>query len=206
MSRLPVLLALLLCPAPAVSEEDYAAADAAVRARDVLERHCLGCHGDKPSRSTVKVLDHKGLTAPKGRNRPIPYFSPTPDGVSLALELIEQGSMPPGSLPKVPKEDVDFLKNWVATGSASYPERFDEELAYQTILADIEKPDRNRQTARYLSLHHIAAAAPAHLTTTRSEFLAGLKGILQEGATHHRVDATGTIFRIDLENAGWHHE
>jgi hypothetical protein len=206
MSRLPVLLALLLGPAAAVGQEDFAAADAAVQARAVLERHCFGCHGDTPNRSPVKVLDHKDLTAPRGPGRPIPFFGRKPADLSLALDLIREGSMPPGSLSKVPEADVKLLENWVATGAGLYPERFDEEFAYKAILADVERlPARDRATARYLSLHHIAAAAPADLAAARSEFLAGIKGLFQDGATGYRVDETATIFRIDLVKAGWHH-
>src|SRR5690349_19109017 len=106
MSRRPALLALLLGPALAAGQDPYAARDLAVRARDVLERHCLTCHGDKPSRSAVKVLDHKAMTAPAGADRPVPFFSGKPADASLALDLIREGSMPPGSLPKVKDEDV----------------------------------------------------------------------------------------------------
>ena len=166
MSRGPVLIALVLVPALAVAQDEYAAADAAVAARSVLEKHCLNCHGDKPIRTTVKVLDHKGLTAPKGPDRPIPFFSLMKSEVSLAIELIEEGSMPPGSLPKVPKPEIDILKDWVATDPASTG-KFDEEFAYKAILADIEKRSSTRTSRTPGTCPYITSPPPARPNSAR---------------------------------------
>jgi mono/diheme cytochrome c family protein len=201
MSR-PVLVALLLCPTLAIGQ-DHTTADLAVRARAVLETHCLGCHGDKPIRSTVKILDSGAMTAAAGPDRPIAFFGKTPADASLALDLIKEGSMPPGSLSKVPDADVAILEKWVASGAANYPKTFDDEFAHTKILEDVKSLKAFGPSARYLSLHHVAATAPAELETARREFQEALKNLVKRDAAISWVDETDTICRIDLVQSGW---
>jgi mono/diheme cytochrome c family protein len=196
MSR-PVLLAVLLTPVLAAGQE-HAPADLAVRARAVLAKHCLTCHGDQPGRSSVKVLDHAAMT---GRDRPIPFFGRE---AALALDLIKEGSMPPGSLPKVPAADISILEDWLKNGSARYPGQFNDEFVHRAILGDVGNlGPQETADARYLSLHHVAATAPDDLGTARREFLAALKGVMKPDAPILWVDATATICRIDLAKSGW---
>jgi mono/diheme cytochrome c family protein len=202
MSR-PVLLAVLLIPALAVGQ-DYSGADLAVQARAVLDKHCSSCHGDRPGRSPVKVLDHTALTSPAGPDRPIPFFSKKLADASLALDLIREGSMPPGGLAKVPDADIAILQKWVDKGSKKFPVRFDDEFVHTTILEDVEKMGAQQAPdARYLTLHHVAATSPAELGTARDEFLTALKSLIKKNAPFDWVDDTATICRIDIGKTGW---
>ena len=201
MSR-SVLLTFFLCPLLAAGQ-DHTPADLAVQARAVLEKHCIDCHGPKPSRSTLKILDHTGLTAPA---RPVPVFSGNPKDASLALDLIKEGSMPPGALEKVPAGDIAILEKWLASGAVKYPVQFDDEFAHRTILDDIGRLGDDLEKiaqVRYLSLFHVAARDPGDLGVARREFLAGLKNLIHRDATILWVDPTATICRIDVKNAGW---
>ena len=62
---------------------------------------------------------------------------------------------------------------------------------------------------RYLTLHHLASdkSPITDLIKSRTEFLAALKTITKAGSpAPQAVDATQTVFRIDLHNAGWNHK
>ncbi|HVK12221.1 MAG TPA: serine/threonine-protein kinase [Gemmataceae bacterium] len=79
----------------------------------------------------------------------------------------------------------------------------EEETVYRTILDDVQTlPARDLLHARYLSLRHLRLS-PVELAGLRTEFLSKLGSLLQAGAPIHPVDPEGTVFRIDLEKAGW---
>src|SRR5688500_10478872 len=80
--------------APATAKK----ADLTVKARRILVEHCSACHGEKPSPSTLGVLDHGQLLRSDGI---VPFIRPGDPKASQALALIEEGSMPPGRLAKV---------------------------------------------------------------------------------------------------------
>jgi hypothetical protein len=121
------------------------------------------------------------------------------------LELIEEGSMPPGRHAKVPADEIELLREWVASGAAAYPVRFDDAFAHEAILADVKKSDADDvRFFRYLSIHHLADAPTGDLTKARPDFLTALRSVLKPGAVPPQpINPTATIFRIDLRDAGW---
>jgi hypothetical protein len=124
------------------------------------------------------------------------------------LELIEDGSMPPGAHPKVPETDIAVLREWVNAGAPAYPLQFDDEYAHATILADVQKFEpENTAAFRYLSLHHRAAKGDGkELTQARVELLASVTAVGKRGVSSiQAIDPAETVFRFDLHKAGWHH-
>jgi mono/diheme cytochrome c family protein len=191
---------------PAAHADPGEDARLAVRARAILMKHCAACHGGKDSRSTLQVLNHTQMV----RVRHAQFVTPQQPDLSLAIELIEQGSMPPGRYDKLSKEEIKDLRAWIATGAAAYPAKFDDEFAYQAILADVRKIKGNAelQDSRYLSIHHLAdTSSPAELSIRRANFLRDLDEVRIPGAPPPKaVDSTHTIFRIRLKESGWQHE
>jgi hypothetical protein len=193
----------LLLAASTASAQKPSAADLAVQARAILEKHCAECHGGKASRSTLNILDHPQLV----KDRPVQFVrSKEPTG-SQMLELIEEGSMPPGAHAKLSEGEIAILRDWISSGAAGYPVRFDDEFVYSTILADVQKAGPDSAAGfRYLSLHHIAAKSPgAELTKARNEFRDAVESVVKTGGAPVSIDPTETVFRLDLEKAGWHH-
>lgn len=114
--------------------------------------------------------------------------------------------MPPGKHEKLSAGERTVLREWVASGAPAYPQRFDDEFAYSAILADVrERGPEAAARFRYLSLHHVAATRAGELSKVRTEFLAAVTSVVRPGSSPDAVDKTGTIFRLDLESAGWHH-
>lgn len=201
--RCTLIAAMSLVLAAQVQAAERSAAQLTVEARHIFAKYCLDCHGEKSSKSSLKVLDHVQMTQ---ESPVVRFIDPTGISASQALELIEEGSMPPGSRAKVTSDEIATLKAWAAKGAAPYPIQFDDEFAYKTILADVNKTlPAKVPMARYLTLHHLAGD-PNRLAQKRAEFLGntGLPSLLVPGAPEARaLDPTETVFRIDLDKAGW---
>jgi len=195
-------LVLLLVGSTAVAA-DSTAADLAVRARQILVKHCSECHGEKPNPSTLTVVDHAKLLGAKG---PVTLIRPGATSGSQVVELIEEGSMPPGDRAKVSKEDAKILRDWIESGAGQYPIRFDDEFAYRTILEDVKKlPAADIKNTRYLTLHYLAAdGSNADITTARKDFIAGVQSVIKKNAPGPEpLDATQTVFRLDIAQSDW---
>jgi len=199
-------LAFVLGFVPAAVAQKPIAADMTIRSHAILTKHCAGCHGDKRVRSDLKVLDHTQMV----KNRPVAFIQPKNPTASQVLELIEEGSMPPGKCAKVPEQEVAVLRDWVASGAAAYPVRFDDEFAHETILANIKDPTTDPDDVpfyRYLTLHHLAEGPAADLTAVRPKFLEAVRSAFKKGSVGPRpIDPTATVFRIDLRDVGWDHK
>jgi hypothetical protein len=170
----------------------------------VLRRHCSGCHGEKAPRADLRVLDHALLL----NDRKV--ITPRSPGSSELLTLIEVGSMPPGTQPKVPEKDLTVLRDWVLAGAPAFPPDFGELYVLHKVVEDLRGLRRDeRRQARYLSLNHLRGnekAAP-HLAAGR-EALRQLLGYLavpgKKPPSLIPVDEpAGTIFRINLQDLGW---
>ena len=202
--RLAVVAGLVLVQAAQADPADNA--QLAVRARAVLAKHCAECHVGKDSRSTLRILDHTQMVA----DRHARFVIPKQPELSQALELIEQGSMPPGGRARLADDEVNDLRAWVASGAAAYPERFDDEFAHRAILADVRdiKNDAELADSRYLSIHHLAdSLPPAELSARRTDFLSRLNKLrLPDAPAPKPVDSTHTIYQIRLTEYGWHHK
>lgn len=114
---LPALSLSLLMTIPTASRAQGKGMPAQVR--QILEQHCLDCHGKDPRRLKGKL----NLFDPKHVNdsdRKL-VIARKPDASEL-IKVIEDESMPPGKRPKVPKEGRELLRAWVLAGAASYLE------------------------------------------------------------------------------------
>jgi len=196
----PVLVLLVGSTAGA---QPATTAELVFRARQILVKHCAECHGEKPTPSTLGLLDHAQLLA---KTNPVPLVRAREASASQVLDLIEEGSMPPGDRAKVSPADAKILRAWIEDGAKAYPIRFDDEFAYATILADVEKlPAADLKNTRYLTLHHLAAdGSNADLMTARTDFVAGVKSVINRGAPGPvPLDPTHTVFRLDIGKADW---
>src|SRR5262249_54645025 len=142
------------------------------------------------------------------KSRPVAFIQRKDPTASQVLELIEEGSMPPGRHAKVPADEVAVLREWVSSGAAAYPVRFDDVFAHETILANIKDADPDDVPFfRYLTLHHLADGPTGDLTAVRPKFLEAVRSVSRERSVGPRpIDPTATIFRIDLRDIGWDHK
>ncbi|MFO0800055.1 MAG: cytochrome c [Gemmataceae bacterium] len=201
MTLTAVLLLAAAPAAPDLSPRDRG--DLAVRARDILKRHCAACHGDKPRRGDVSVLDHPKLTAPA---YPVPLVNTADPPKSLLLDLVRDGSMPPGGRPRPTKEEVKALADWVAAGAPGYPHTFDDRFAADAAFADwLARGDADKPATRYVSLAHLVrdGAAPPDLKDAEQKLLAALQRASGKDVPLVPADPSATVFRLDLRAAGW---
>jgi mono/diheme cytochrome c family protein len=199
-------LAVVLVVGSTAGAQSATTADLVFRARQILVKHCAECHGEKPAPSTLGVLDHAQLTRAK---EPVSFVRAGDTSASQVIDLIEEGSMPPGDRAKVSPADAKILRAWIESGAKAFPIRFDDEFAYQTILADVKKlPAADLKKMRYLTLHHLAAdGANADFKAVRAEFLAGVKSVIKKDAPGpEALDSAETVFRLDIEKSDWAHK
>lgn len=192
--------ALALCFIVVVAASTYgqnpAREDLALHARVIMRKHCAGCHDG--SRGEFSVADRKGFDRPAR-----PFVIPNQPGQSYLMELIEDGSMPPGNQPRVPTNEVEILKAWIGSGASGYPRVFDDAYALESIRADLAKtPATDRPHQRYVSLAHLVTDETTTLQPRREALGATLKDHSKTGAPVS-VDPAGTVFRLDLRPMGW---
>ena len=91
--------------------------DLAVRARDILHKHCYGCHGLRLKVEGYDVLDWTSLTAPRPNGKR-PYVVPGKPGDSdLWRHLDVVKDMPPEDEPRLADVDLSVIREWIASGT-----------------------------------------------------------------------------------------
>jgi hypothetical protein len=134
---------------------------------------------------------------------------PTSPETSELIDLVQGGSMPPGNCSKVPKKDVELLKEWVRQGAAALPSTHEESYVLWSIVRDLStRTDQQKRSIRYLSLNHVLARE----STSRSlaEQRESLERMLREFVPADKqppqlrsIEKTESVFRVDLQELGW---
>jgi hypothetical protein len=194
---------LLVCLFPlAAARADSAAEKAASEARQVFRRHCVECHGTVNPRAGLSVLDRNSLVEQKK------LVVPGRPSDSELLQLVEAGTMPPGTKPKVSDADRMALRRWVEAGAAPFPREFGEDYVLRTILEDVREQSKDRKalaSTRYFSLNHFLPDAEQDLGPARAAFVRALQDLSpkDEPVRPVAVDPNETVFRVDLRQLGW---
>lgn len=177
--------------------------DLTLQARSILRKYCAECHHSGPNRvGELSVLDRAGL---ERADRPfLNLGSPTQ---SQIVQLVEDGSMPPGPRPRPTPEERRVLREWVAAGAAAYPASFDEGFVRRAILEDVQKrTTEERIRGRYFSLHNLVRDDDVSFTleSRRSalrQAVSRLSKAPDDALTP--IDGAATVFRLDIAQAGW---
>jgi mono/diheme cytochrome c family protein len=205
---LAVGAAVLLAPAAPAGEEGTSPDVLAVQARAVLRKHCAACHEGDKARAGLRVLSSAGL---KRKDHQV-VAAGHPESSEL-LQLVECGTMPPGTRPKVTSAERDALREWIMANAPDFPPPYSETYALATILLDVRAgrkagaEGRDVADERYVTLNHLladektAADLPlyrAALTKALNQLSTGPKLVMPTP-----IDADETIFRIKLSDFGW---
>ncbi len=197
------LIALVLLLPFTVESRARAPGDDSERAdkvRAILRRHCLRCHDQKP-RGGFRVLDPL-KTDGDGRKLVVPG---DPDG-SLLFDLVKGGSMPPGRLPKLTREEVVLLRDWIRAGATPFPREAGQDYLLRRLIEDFGKVRKeSKPHVRYLSLNHLALE-PERAARLVGTLRAVLRRLCVSGTAPVEpmaVEPTNTLLRIDLRDLGW---
>jgi hypothetical protein len=203
---MPAIVLVIFAAGTAPAEQPKLTArqrgDLAIQARAILRKYCSECH---KSATSFDILDCKQLTA---KDRPVPFVGlDTPR--SQIVELIEDGSMPPGARAKRPAaEEIKVLKDWIGAKAPNYPNVFDDSYALSTVLADwSSQKDGDKGRVRYVSLAHLirddSGLLPLQAQQDRLQLAINAATIQERAALLVPVDDAATIFRIDIDKLGW---
>lgn len=179
--------------------------DLAIEARSILRKYCGDCHGLDPAPSTLSLLNHGQLV--DNPAAPVPWVSRT-DGVrSQIIELIEDGSMPPGGRMRPTDAEIDTLKKWITNRAPSYPRAFDDATTLALMLDDLDRQNPMQDIAkfRYISFAHLLRD-DAELPKLADVEIRLQKAILASSGRSiapEPVDDTATLFRIDISKLDW---
>jgi hypothetical protein len=202
--RLALLLIALLPTAASGAEPDAARArgDLAIRARAVLRKYCAECHGEKPTRAQLSLLDHRQVIAERGHL--VRFVTPGEPANSRLLELIEDGAMPPGGRPRPTAEDLATLKAWVTTKTPYYPKAFDDAYVLTAIRDDLARQKwEDAPPFRYLSFAHLVGDGTPDLRAAEQRLRDALLAASGKAIVPQPIDDAATVFRIDLRDTGW---
>jgi hypothetical protein len=186
----------------AVARADSPAEEVASKARQVLRRHCSECHGAVNPRAGLSVLDLASLVEQDK------VVAPGKPGDSELLQLVEAGTMPPGTKAKVSAADREVLRQWIQGGAAPFPREFGEDFILQSILKDVGQRSGDAKAlaaTRYFSLNHYLPDAESDLDRAREAFAKTLQFLAPSPGPVQLVpiDPSQTIFRVDLRQLGW---
>jgi len=190
------ILTVLLFSAPVVAfGQPASTGDLVLNARAILHKHCSACHHGGPgSKGELSVLSRSGLDRP---SRPFVQLQ-------QIVELIEDGSMPPGNRPAVPEAERAILRQWLAAAAPAYVQKYDDEYVLNTQLADVRsRPREDVPYTRYISLAHEVSGEFAPLEPRRSAVRKVLSDLGKADGGLKPLDPAETVFRVDLRQLGW---
>ena len=136
--RLTFLVAVLLnlvLPrlAPAADTKERLAE----QARVVLRKYCLECHGSgKEVKAELRLLDYKLLLQRR-------IVVPSNPEDSELLQLVQCGTMPPGTRPKLQPVELAALRDWIVGGAPDFPPEIGEVYVLRKILEDVRSARDN---------------------------------------------------------------
>src|SRR5262245_31825596 len=108
--QLLVVLAFGLAQQTARADQPSDSDGLAIQAQDILDKHCRACHSGPDARAGLNVFDRKQLLDRRLINLRVPESSEL-------LDLVESGSMPPGTHRKVSARDRETLRRWIAASA-----------------------------------------------------------------------------------------
>ena len=198
-----IVFGLLSFGAPAQAQDRELKAD---QVRDVFRKYCIDCHsGGKKTRGELNLFSSNGLVR---ADRPL--VKPTDPDHSHLMQLVECGTMPPGTRPKVPDKERKILRDWIAAGAYPFPPESSEQYALTKILLDVraaKEPGRNLADERYVTLNHLLAddSTAAELDLHRAALNKALNQLStkKDLVTLKPIDPAATIYRIKLSELGW---
>jgi len=176
--------------------------DLAIQARAILQKHCGECHKDTSNPSRLDVLDHGTVTA---ATVPVAFVS-NPGKRSQILEFLEAGIMPPGNRPAPSDAEIEVLRKWIEQKAPDYPRAFDDRTTLATMLKDFDALENEQKPyIRYLSLGHLVPTdgAPEALGKAEQRLRQSLLAGTGKPVAPEPVDATATLFRLDIRQLGW---
>ena len=195
---------MLLCCLVVLCLQNATRIDAAIGfdedIRPILEENCWHCHGEDEQESGLR-LDKRAMML-RGGDYGLPTLVPGHPEKSYLMEVVEHRdpdmAMPPDE-DKLPQQQIDLLRQWIAEG-AEWPGQMNDEVAFtadempwsfQPVVRP-SVPDEHEQNPvdafllrklREKSLHFSKPASPATLIRRASIVLTGLPPTPE--AVHH---------------------
>jgi mono/diheme cytochrome c family protein len=205
-TRLLALSLLALLPVAARGAEpdaDRARGDVAIRARAVLRKYCAECHGEKPTRTQLSLLDHRQVIAERP-NR-VPLVTPGDPDHSRLIDLVEDGAMPPGGRPRPTAEDIAALRAWIAAKGPYFPREFDDAYVLAAIRDDLARQKwEGPPQFRYVSFAHLVGdGGPPDLKAAEQRLRDALLAASGKALALQPIDDAATVVRLDLRDSGW---
>jgi serine/threonine-protein kinase len=190
------------------------------RVKEIFRAHCLECHGGSKTNGGVKILDRELLVK---KEKVVPG-QPDESVLFLHITAEDETAMPPAGQPRLSSGDIELIRAWIAEGASPFPADLpapaetNKDVALQgvvgvdyvlkAILQDVQtlKPE-DRRSARYFSLNHLltGGATDEELHLHRDALAKTINHLTWEpNLVHPRpIEASKTIFRIDLRTLGW---
>ena len=176
----------------------------------ILQKHCLGCHGELGTfRDALVIQSAEGLVATGA------VIPGNPNGSGFYQRLIEtapERRMPLRQPPLAPAL-IETIRHWIEAGAPDWQVQYDVNFITTDVMLDTIKkhletlPAFDRPSARYFTLTHLynAGETPEALEAYRIA-LSKLVNSLSWGSEIIKpqpIDPGRTIFYIDLRHYEW---
>ena len=193
---------------------DAERADLAEKARAVLETNCYRCHGQEGANeggfNFVLNLEKLARTVVKPGK-------PAASLLYKRLSATDEDVMPPeGEKPRPSAADIALVRSWIEAGApaptlAKPREFITHDSVVKMILADVRQvSERSRRFQRYFTLTHLynAGVSEDELQTFRNAFTKLVNSLSWNTSLllPQAIDATRTVFRVDIRQLNWSNE
>lgn len=180
----------------------------------VLEANCYRCHGQEGASeggfNFVLNLEKLARTVVKPR-------SPAASLLYKRLSATGEDVMPPeGEKPRPSAADIAIVRSWIEAGApapaVAKPRDFiTDDSVVTMILADVRQiSERSRRFQRYFTLTHLynAGVSEDELQTFRNAFTKLVNSLSWNTSllVPQAIDATRTVFRVDIRQLNWSNE
>ncbi len=221
MRRFSLFVLMLIASSPASRADEPAvrrdeAATLAARVKEIFRANCLECHGGAKTNGGVKILDHALLIE---KEKLVPG-KPDESAVYYLPAATDDTVMPPEGRPKLSREDLDAIRQWILAEALAFPADADKpaevaagesgnEYVLKKILAHVRdvRPE-DRRFLRFFSINHLLTGGVTadELEVHREALLKAINHLSWDGriARPKPVDSpANTVLALDLREVGW---
>lgn len=216
MFRLSVIIAVILALSGSMPAFGQNLDDLALQARDVLKKHCSGCHTGPGSENGYQfdAVSVESMIKKFAEDEPAVLVPKKPDESRIWIRAGIEKNMPPKSKPRLSESELKTIKDWISAGAPAA--NLNRKITFLTTTNQLQAITKHlanvpRDVRPYIrfftltNLHNNPSVTTDDLRVTRAALSKSINSMSRQPrlAIPKPIDAEETIYWIDLREVGW---